>query len=135
MSSNRGSAKKERPITDIGLAFRRFFSTVFLLRCPNCGQGNIARNLFNIKDECDSCHAKFERGDSGNWMIASTLNYFITAILGVLLTVFLIRAYGFFDGLAYVVAGTALVLVVLLYRPAKTLAVWILWLFGFVYPN
>lgn len=135
MSDNRGSATKEKPISDIGLAVRRFFTTIFLVRCPNCGQGHMAKNFFTIKDECDVCHARFERGDSGNWMVASTLNYFITAIICVLLTVYLVQTYGFFSGLAFVISGVALVLVALLYRPAKTLAVWILWLFGFVYPN
>lgn len=131
----KGGPGKEKPVSDFSLAFRRFFSTVFLLRCPNCGQGRIAKNFFNIKDTCGVCHAKFERGDAGNWMVAATLNYFINAVILIVVTIILVRNYGFFPGLAFVIAGLALLLGALLYRPSKALGVWILWLFGFVYPN
>ncbi len=131
----KGSAVKEKPIRDVGLACRRLFTTFFGRRCPNCGEGRITKNFFNIEKRCDVCYAEFERGDAGNWMVASTLNYFLTAVLCILVTIFLVRTHGFFDGVAFIVAGLALVLVALLYRPAKLLAVWVLWLFGFVYPD
>ncbi len=130
-----GGPGKEKPVGDVALAFRRFFTAVFALRCPNCGAGRIAKGPFNIVDVCGVCHAKFTRGDAGNWLVAATLNYFFTAVLCILTTVLLVRAYGFFSGLAFVVAGFALVYGALLYRPMKTLAVWTLWLFGFIYPD
>ncbi len=130
----RGKPGKEKPVSSFGLAFRRFFTTVFALRCPNCGAGRIARGPFNIAEVCSVCGAKFARGDAGNWLVAATLNYFFTAILCILVSILLVR-YGFFSGLAFVVAGFALVFGMLLYRPMKTLAVWVLWLFGFIYPD
>lgn len=135
MPKTKGSAIKEKPITDIGLAFRRFFTTLFGARCPNCGEGGIAKNFFNIKDKCPVCQANFDRGDDGNWLAYSTLNYLFTAVICVFVTLFLVRTYGFFSGLAFLVAGVALLCVVLLYRPSKLIGVWILWLFGFIYPN
>ncbi len=130
-----GSPSKEKPASSFGLAFRRFFATVFALRCPNCGTGRIAKGRFNIVDVCCVCHAKFARGDAGNWLVAATLNYFFTAVLCIAASILLVRAYGFFPGLTAVVVGLALAFGALLYRPMKTLAVWILWLFGFIYPD
>lgn len=128
-------ATKEKPITDIGLAGRRFFTTLFGSRCPNCGEGNISKNFFNIKDACPTCHANFDRGDEGNWLAYATLNYLFTAVICIFVTLFLVRSHGFFSGLAFLVAGVALLCVALLYRPSKLIGVWILWLFGFIYSN
>lgn len=122
----KGSAVKEEPIQDVGLAGRRLFTTFFRGRCPNCGEGRITRGFFNIENRCNVCRAEFERGDAGNWLVAATLNYFFTAALCILVTVFLVRTYGFFDGVTFMIAGLALILGALLYRPAKLLGVWIL---------
>ena len=133
MTKGRGSATKEKPISDIGLAARRFFSTMFRIRCPNCGEGKISKNFFNLKDKCPVCHAVFDRADAGNWMVSATLNYFITAIILIFTTIALVRNYGFFPGLTWYIAGLALIVGALVYRPCKLFAVWILWLFGFIY--
>lgn len=65
-------------------------------------------------------------------MVAATLNYFVNALVCIGLTILLVRRYGFFDGLAFVIVGVALLLAALLYRPMKALGLWILWVFGFV---
>lgn len=127
--------RKERPVRSFGLAFRRLFTTVFGLRCPNCGVGRIAQGPFNLVRACGACGAKFRRADAGNWLVAATLNYFLTALLCIGSSIVLVRTYGFFPGLTVVVVGLALVYGALLYRPAKTLAVWLLWAFGFIYPD
>ena len=86
-------------------------------------------------DVCPVCGAKFVRADAGYWLVSATLNYFLTAMLCTLSSVLLVRAYGFFPGITFVVAGLALLFGALLYRPAKTLALWLLWVFGFIYPD
>ena len=134
-TASKGSPGKERPVSDFGLAFQRLFATVFRVRCPSCGVGRIGRGFFNLTDTCNVCHARFARADAGHWLVSATLNYFFTALLCIASSISLVRAYGFFSGLTFVVAGLALVFGALLYRPAKTLAVWVLWLFGFVYPD
>jgi uncharacterized protein (DUF983 family) len=116
----------------VSLALRRFFGTVFALRCPVCTQGKIAAGFFGIKEQCPACGARFERGDEGHWLIASTLNYFFNALICIGLTIFLVGRYGFFPGLAWIIVAVALILVALLYRPSKALGLWLLWLFGFV---
>ncbi len=116
----------------LGLVVKRFFVTAVRLRCPVCAEGRIARGWFGIRDSCEGCGARFERGDYGNWLVAATLNYFFNALICVSLTVILVRRYGFFDGLAFVIVGAALLSAALLYRPMKALGLWILWLFGFI---
>lgn len=116
----------------LGLAVRRFWDTALRLRCPVCGEGRVARGWFGIKDTCEVCGARFERGDFGNWLVAATLNYFFNALICIGLTIVLVRRYGFFDGLAFVIVGVALIVAALLYRPMKALGLWLLWLFGFV---
>ena len=129
---------KERPVRSFGLALSRLLSTVFGLRCPSCGVGRVARGPFNLLDACGACGAcgaKLRRADAGHWLVSATINYFLTALLCIFSSVLLVRAYGFFSGLTFVVAGLALLYGALLYRPAKTLAVWLLWVFGFIYPD
>lgn len=134
MSKHQGKrATKEEPVTDLGLIVRRFFSTMFGAHCPNCGEGKIGRGFFNLQAECPVCRAVFDRGDAGNWMVSATLNYFITAIILIVVSIFLVRSYGFFPGFAWYIAGLALVVGALIYRLCKLLAVWILWIFGFIY--
>lgn len=133
MTKNKGSATKEKPITDVGLIVRRFFSTTFRARCPNCGEGKIGKGFFNIQPECPVCHAIYDRGDAGNFMVSATLNYFITAIILIIVSIFLVRNYGFFPGFAWYIAGLALIVGALLYRTCKLLGVWMLWIFGFIY--
>ena len=134
MTKNKGKrATKEKPITDVGLIVHRFFSTMFGTRCPNCGEGKIGNGFFNIKPECPGCHAVFDRGDAGNFMVSATLNYLITAIILIVTSIALVRNYGFFPSMTWYIAGLALVVGALLYRPCKLLGVWILWIFGFIY--
>ena len=109
---------KERPVGSFGLAIRRFFVTVFRLRCPHCGVGQISRNAFLLLDACPVCGAKFVRADAGYWLVSATLNYFLTALLCVFSSILLVRAYGFFPGVTFVVAGLALFAGgFILYRP------------------
>jgi len=128
-------AQKDTPDRGFGLAFRRFFSTTFGGRCPACGRGRIAKGYFQNRDACEHCGARFERGDWGNWMISATLNYFINAVVLLAVATLLVRTYGFFPGLAFVLVGVGIVTALLIYRPVKSLAVWLLWVFGFIYPD
>jgi hypothetical protein len=48
---------------------------------------------------------------------------------------FLIRRYGFFEGVTFVILGLMVVLSFLLYRPSKALWVGLIWVFGFVYTD
>lgn len=126
---------RDTPIRDLGLAFRRFFTSTVLLRCPACGQGNVTKNYFEVKDACPVCFAKFKRGDSGNFLVPATINYFITSVVMVGVTVALVLRYGFFGGLVWIVTGLAVVTALLIYRPVQALSLWLLWVFGFIYPD
>lgn len=105
----------------LGLVVQQFFTTAVRLRCPVCAEGRIARGWFSIRDSCEVCGVRFERGDYGNWLIAATLNYFFNALICIGFTIILVRRYGFFDGLAFVLVGVALLTAALLYRPIDLL--------------
>ena len=126
---------KDTPVRDIGLIVQRFFSTTFGGRCPVCARGHIAKTFLQNKDACEVCGARFERGNSGNWLVSAVLSYFITVLVCVGVGIALVLRYGFFDGLTPLMVGVAVVTVLLVYRPVKSLAVWLLWAFGFIYPD
>ena len=104
-------------------------------RCPVCARGRIARTFLQNKDACEVCGARFERGDSGNWLVSAVLSYFITLLVCVGVGITLVLRYGFFQGLTPLIIGVAVVTILLVYRPVKSLAVWLLWMFGFIYPD
>lgn len=117
------------------LIVRRFVSTVFRARCPVCAAGGVVKGRFGLRERCEGCGARFERGDAGNWLVAATLNYFFNALICVGVAVVLVRQYGFFTGLTPLLVGVACVTAVLVYWPSKLLGLWLLWLFGFVEPE
>ena len=126
---------KDTPVRDAGLAFQRFFSTVFGGRCPVCARGRVAKSYFQNQDACEVCGARFERGDSGNWLVSAVLCYFITIVFCTGLGIALVLKYGFFPGLTPLMVGVAFAVILLIYRPVKSLGVWLLWVFGFIYPD
>ena len=127
--------RKDTPIRDFGLIVRRFFSTTFGGRCPVCAEGRVTKNWFQNFDKCDRCGARFERGDWGNWLIAAVLNYFINAVVLIGTAILLVLRWGFFPGLTALLVGVAVVTALLIYRPVKSLAVWMVWVLGFIYPD
>lgn len=125
------SSAKNPPRT-LGLIVRRFFSTLFRFRCPVCARGGVARDWIRLRERCERCGARFERGDAGNWLVAATLNYFFNALICVAVAVVLVRQYGFFTGLTPLMVGVACLTAVIIYWPSKVLGLWVLWLFGFI---
>jgi uncharacterized protein (DUF983 family) len=119
------------PVTNVGLIVRRFLATTLLLRCPACGQGQVAKGFFGVKRECDVCGASYERF-SGNVLISISLNYFLTCVAVAAVAVPLVMRYGFFDGLTVVLVAVAGLSVTLLLRPSRVLTLWFLWVLGFI---
>lgn len=93
------------------------------------------KNYLEVKKECPVCHAQFKRGNSGNFLVPAIINYFITSGTMVIFTVVLVLRYGFFDGLMWLILGVALSMALLIYRPVQGLSLWLLWVFGFIYPD
>ncbi len=126
------SSADASPDRTLALIVRRFFSTLFLFRCPVCARGGVARDRYRLRERCGSCGARFERPDAGNWMVAATLNYFFNALICVAVAFTLVRQYGFFTGLTALMIGVACATALLVYWPSKVLGLWVLWVFGFV---
>ena len=133
MSTHR--QQKDTPVRDTGLIVQRFFSSTFGGRCPVCARGRVARSFLVNKNACEVCGARFERGDSGNFLVSAVLSYFITILVCLAVGIALVLKYGFFQGLTPLMVGVAFVTILLVYRPVKNLAVWLLWVFGFIYPD
>ena len=108
--------------------------TVFRSRCPACGRGALFENAFEVVGTCDHCGARLER-DPGSYLVLISLNYFLVVIATGLVALALVLRFGLFDGLMPVLIGVAVVAFALLFRPTKALYVWLLWVFGFVYPD
>jgi uncharacterized protein (DUF983 family) len=122
------------PVDDAGLAFRRFFSTNLGLRCPACGRGKVASGLVGVLEECPHCGSRFKRLE-GNELISISLSFFMSCIVTFLVALALILRYGFFPGVTWLLVGVGVLAAALLLRPMRVLALWLLWLIGFVYPD
>jgi uncharacterized protein (DUF983 family) len=125
---------REVPVDDAALAIRRFFTTNFVLRCPACGRGRVTRGPLAVGDQCPHCGARFKRLE-GNELISISLSFFLSCIVTFLVALPLILRYGFFPGVTWVLVGVGVVAAVALLRPMRVLALWLLWLIGFIYAD
>ena len=117
-----------------GLAFQRTFSSTFLQRCPACAKAGIFKNFFELKDTCPNCSVVLER-DKGSAILSGALSYFLSIIITLLIAWPLIHSFGLFEGITFVFVGIITVLIFALHRPTKGLYLWMLWCFGFIYPD
>lgn len=90
------------------------------------------KNWITVKDVCGFCGVRFER-DPGSFLVLLGLNYLIAVVVAGAAAWILIANYGLFDGITWVLAGIGVLSVVGLYHVAKSLYIWILWVFGFVH--
>ena len=125
---------REVLVDDLGLAVRRFFTTNLRLRCPACGLGTVVAGIWSVRTSCDRCAARFDRME-GNELIAIPSSFFLTVAIVLAFALIVIPRAGFFDGLMFVLAALGVACVLLLVRPMRVLTLWLLWLFGFVYPD
>lgn len=123
---------RDTPIQDLRLVFRRLLMTTFTHCCPACSQAKLFKSFFYIHETCPNCQVRYER-DKGGFTGSYAVNYFLNMILGVLVGIWLIRTYGFFDGVMFVLIGFTLATSFLTYQSTKALWIGFLWAFGFVY--
>lgn len=128
------ASKRDTPIQDTSLIARGLVRSTLFFRCPNCGQGKIFKSFFAIHDTCSHCGVRFDR-DTGNLTGSGAVNYFLACVITFFVSFFVIRQYGFFDGVTFAVLGLMVFLTFLLYRPSKALWVGLIWVFGFVYKD
>ena len=87
-----------------------------------------------VKEQCPHCASRFKRLE-GNELISISLGFFLASVVTFLAGLVLIRNYGFFEGVTFALLGVGLLTVLLGWRPMRVLALWLLWLLGFVYPD
>ena len=125
---------REVPVDSVRLALRRLFTTNLALRCPACGRSNVTAGPFAVKDQCPYCGSRFRRLE-GNELITIPLSFFLASVVTFLAGLVLVRSYGFFEGITFVLLGVGLATVALGWRPMRVLSLWLLWIIGFVYPD
>lgn len=100
-------------------------------RCPNCGGAGLFEGLYKVRETCPSCGVRFER-DSGAWLGAMVVAYTLAVVAVVLVAAITIVQWGLYQGLEWVLVGTGVMSVLLLYRPVKGFWVWSMWAAGLV---
>ncbi len=97
--------------------------------CPNCVFGHLFDGPFRAHKHCASCGMCLEPDGSnglGTGFVVYVLALFLLGFEGVALGLL----FGLFPGFAWVLALSAVLLVVLLYRPVRGWWVWLLWTLG-----
>lgn len=133
-SDQRLTFYREVPVDDVGLIVRRFFGTNLAWRCPACGRGAVSRGTLSVRDSCDRCGSRFRRLE-GNELISIPLSFFLASAVTFLVGLLLVQRFGFFPGVTWVLLAVGLATVLLGLKPMRILALWLLWLIGFVYPD
>lgn len=60
----------------------RLFRRALLLRCPNCGSGNILRHWLAVRDDCPTCGISLVRGNRvGAYIVNIGVSEALTATL------------------------------------------------------
>ena len=101
----------------------RLLGRALLLRCPNCGGGDLFQGFFNMKPRCPTCGMLLERGESDYFLGGYTLNLIAVEILlalGFLVVVIVTWPNPPWDGLMWGGVILSVLGAVLCYPFAKT---------------
>jgi len=95
------------------------------LRCPYCGRGRLTRSWFVLREACEVCRLRFERGEQDDyWLGAYTLNFIVTEVFfALILTAVLVATWPNPPWTAIIVVGVVQMCVtpILFYPYAKAL--------------
>ena len=89
------------------------------------------RGVFALNTTCPHCGVRFDRY-AGEWLGPTLLAYGAAASLTAVLGVLLVRRFGFFPGLSFVLVPVSVCLALAVYRPAKGWWTWLIWTAGLV---
>ena len=113
---------------------RRLLGTTLRGRCPACGEGRIFRGVYAVYATCGVCGVRFDRYH-GNWLGPTVIGYGVAGVAAAAVGFALVRRYGFFDGLVWVLVAIAATVALVTLRFAKAWWVWLLWRTGIVFPD
>ena len=60
------------------------FARAFRLRCPNCGESAQLKSWLKVKDHCEKCGLKFDRGQYDYFIGAYTINLIVNELIVVI---------------------------------------------------
>ena len=101
-------------------------------RCPACGAPGAFAGPFRLRERCPGCGVVFER-DPGSWLGATVLAYAVAVVAMGFAALLTVPVHGLYRGLEWVLAATAVVTVLLTYRPIKGAWLWLTWAAGWVH--
>jgi uncharacterized protein (DUF983 family) len=101
-------------------------------RCPACGTPGAFAGTYRLRERCAGCGVVFER-DGGTWLGASVLAYALAVVAMAVAALLTVPGRGLYRGLEAVLIVTALVTVLLAYRPIKGWWLWATWAAGWVH--
>lgn len=101
--------------------------------CPACGGDGAFRGLYALRPLCPHCGVRFER-DGGSWLGATVLAYALAVVaVGAAAWWIVARAPQLLPRLEWWLVATAVVSVLLVYRPVKGWWLWWMWAAGWVH--
>lgn len=74
------SAAALRPVGDVRRV-ARLFGRAALLRCPNCGGGDVFRKFGELRPDCPTCGLQLDRGESDYFLGAYLFNLVAVELL------------------------------------------------------
>jgi uncharacterized protein (DUF983 family) len=92
-----------------GMRFWKLLGRALRLRCPICGQGQLFKNWFVVRENCPACGVKFER-EPGFFLGSIYFNYGLTALISTIAYIVLQFVYNYPE--RYVLAGTLIFVVI-----------------------
>lgn len=113
---------------------KQFLLTTFALKCPACAEGKLFASGFNLKETCDVCHARFERG-KGEWTGPVVVGYAVGSGIAFVLWLYLFATDRLFPGSEIAACVLAIALSLATYRNAKGFWIWLLHMAGLVFPD
>ncbi len=109
--------------------------TGLLLRCPNCEQGAVMKNWFEVKPTCPVCHVRFERSP-GEGTGAMIIVLSLVPLPMILLFILLFNVWNVaLPVLLIAMILAPIVLALLIYRHARGVWVSVIFLSGGLYTD
>jgi hypothetical protein len=91
-------------------------------------------SAFSLKETCDVCSARFERG-SGEWTGPVVIGYAIGSGIAFVLWLYLFATDRLFPGAEVMIGVLAVTLSLATYRNAKAFWIWLIHMAGLVFPD
>lgn len=113
-------------------SLRRMARTTFRGTCPACGEGEMFRTRFTLKERCEACGVVFER-EEGAGIGVAVVAYAVAAVAGLAAVGLAVWVAEEPPALAWIGATVAVLAALATWRWSKAWWTWLLWATGLVF--